>query len=326
MSTIKDVAKKANVSVATVSRVINNTGYVNHETRKLVVDAIEALGYVPNELARSLFRKQSKIIGMIVPHISTIFFASLIEAIEDVLVTQGFKLMIFNSRDDIQRELMTIKVLSQYNIDGIILVANTKSIKDYQALNIPMITIDHQVGKDIPSVTSDNYLGGQIAAITLIQEGAKNIIHFRGPSVLLTVTERARGFYDALNGHDVTVNSFDLDFKKPDANDIAMFLKKHPEVDGIFCSSDIIAINVIRVLHTLNKRIPEDVQVIGFDNIELCDLITPTLTSVAQPIDDIAVKATNNLLTLIDKKPLDQIHIILPVHLVKRASTKNNVK
>ncbi len=326
MSTIKDVAKKANVSVATVSRVINNTGYVNHETKKLVVDAIEALGYVPNELARSLFLKQSKIIGMIVPHISTIFFASLIEAIEDVLVTQGFKLMIFNSRDDVEREHMTIKVLSQYNIDGIILVANTKSIKDYQALNIPMITIDHQVGKDIPSVTSDNYLGGQVAAITLIQEGAKNIIHFRGPSVLLTVTERARGFYDALNAHNVTVNSFDLDFKKPDADDIAMFLKKHPEVDGIFCSSDIIAINVIRVLHTLNKKIPDDVQVIGFDNIELCDLVTPTLTSVAQPIDAIAVKAANNLLTLIDKKPLEQTHIILPVNLVKRDSTKNNFK
>ena len=324
MATIKDVAKKANVSVATVSRVINNTGYVNQETRQLVLNAIEALGYVPNELARSLFRKQSKIIGMIVPHISTIFFAALIEAIEDVLVTQGFKLMIFNSRDDIEREQMTIKVLSQYNIDGIILVANTKSIKDYQALNIPMITIDHQVGKDIPSVTSDNYLGGQIAATKLIQEGAKNIIHFRGPSVLLTVTERARGFYDTLNTHDVIINSFDLDFKKPDTDDIAMFLKKHDTVDGIFCSSDIIAINVIRVLYQLGKKIPDDVQVIGFDNIELCDLITPTLTSIAQPIDNIAIEAANSLLTLIDKQPLKNNHIVLPVHLVTRDSTKNS--
>ena len=104
MPTIKDVAKKANVSVATVSRVINNTGYVNHETRKIVEDAIKELGYVPNELARSLFRKKSNIIGLIVPHISTYFFAELIESIEDAVTSSGYKLMIFNSKDDIELE------------------------------------------------------------------------------------------------------------------------------------------------------------------------------------------------------------------------------
>jgi len=101
MPTIKDVAKKANVSVATVSRVINNTGYVNQETRKMVVDVINELGYVPNELARSLFSKRSNIIGLIVPHISTFFFAELIESLEDAIMQKGYKLMIFNSKDDI---------------------------------------------------------------------------------------------------------------------------------------------------------------------------------------------------------------------------------
>ena len=104
MPTIKDVAKKANVSVATVSRVINNTGYVNHETRKIVEDAIGELGYVPNELARSLFRKRSNIIGLIVPHISTYFFGQLIESLEEPIMKKGYKLMIFNSKDDIEIE------------------------------------------------------------------------------------------------------------------------------------------------------------------------------------------------------------------------------
>ena len=104
MPTIKDVAKKANVSVATVSRVINNTGYVNHETRKMVEAVIEDIGYVPNELARSLYTKKSNIIGLIVPHISTYFFAELIESLEDAIMKKGYKLMIFNSKDDIELE------------------------------------------------------------------------------------------------------------------------------------------------------------------------------------------------------------------------------
>ena len=111
MSTIKDVAKKANVSVATVSRVINNTGYVNHETRQIVVDVIEELQYVPNELARSLFSKRSNIIGLIVPHISTFFFGELIEALEDAITQKGYKLMIFNSKDDIELEKKYINTL-----------------------------------------------------------------------------------------------------------------------------------------------------------------------------------------------------------------------
>ena len=102
MPTIKDVAKRANVSVATVSRVINNTGYVNVETRQLVEQAIIDLGYVPNELARSLFRKKSNIIGLIVPHISTYFFAELIEAIESAVTQEGYKLMIFNSKEKLR--------------------------------------------------------------------------------------------------------------------------------------------------------------------------------------------------------------------------------
>jgi len=322
MPTIKDVAKKANVSVATVSRVINNTGYVNIETRKLVEKAIDELGYIPNELARSLFRKQSKIIGVIVPHISTIFFAELIEAIEDALAKEGYKLMIFNSRDDIEREKKYMSVFQQYNIDGIILVANTKSLKDYQGLNIPIITIDHKVGDGIPSITSDNIMGGRLAAEKLINSGAKNIIHFRGPSVLLTVQNRAKGFYDIMRKHDIFAHSFDLDFRKPDINDIEMFLRKHPHADGIFCSGDMIAINVIRVLHKLKRRIPEDVEVIGFDNIELCDYTSPSLTSIQQPIHDIAYKATELLFKLIKKETLDTKHHVLPVNLIERESTK----
>ena len=322
MPTIKDVAKKANVSVATVSRVINNTGYVNHETRKIVQDVIEELHYIPNELARSLFRKKSKIMGLIVPHISTYFFAELIESLEDAITKKGYKLMIFNSKDDIELEKKYINVFTQYNIDGLVLVANSQCIKSYLSLDIPMLTIDHIIDKKIPSITSDNVQGGELAARKLISAGAKKIIHFRGPSVLITVVDRSRGFYQVMDEHNIDVYSFDLDFKTPDLKDIEMFIKRHPDVDGIFCSSDIIAIYVISVLKKLGYEIPEDVQVIGFDNIELCEVLIPRLTTIAQPIVDIGTSAIEKLIMMINKKTIDDIHSVMPVYIIERDSTK----
>lgn len=322
MPTIKDVAKRANVSVATVSRVINNTGYVNSETRAMVEVAIKDLGYVPNELARSLFSKRSNIIGLIVPHISTYFFGELIEAIESAVTQRGYKLMIFNSKDDIELEKKYLNVLNQYNVDGLILVANTKSAKAYMKLDIPILTIDHIIDSSIPSISSDNVQGGELAARKLVATGAKKIIHFRGPSDLITVVDRARGFYQVINEHSIEAYSFDLDFKTPDIDDIEMFIKKHPDVDGIFCSSDIIAFYVISALKKLGYKIPEDVQIIGFDNIELAGVLLPKLTTIAQPIDLFGKVAMDLLNELIQKRELKELHNVLPVKLIERETTK----
>lgn len=324
MPTIKDVAKRANVSVATVSRVINNTGYVNHETRAIVEVAIKELGYVPNELARSLFRKKSDIIGLIVPHIATDFFAELIEQIESAVTQAGFKLMIFNSKDDLELEKKYLNVLNQYNIDGLILVANTRSEKSYLELNIPILTIDHIIDDSIPSITSDNVQGGELAAVKFVETNVKKVIHFRGPSDLVTVIDRSKGFYDVIDQTDIVRYSFDLDFKTPDINDIEMFLQKHPDVDGIFCSSDIIAFYVISALQKLHYRIPEDVQVIGFDDIELAGIIHPHLTTISQPIDMMAKRAMDTLQKLIKKQKLEEVHITLPVQLIERDTTKKS--
>ena len=322
MPTIKDVAKKANVSVATVSRVINNTGYVNHETRKMVEDVITDIGYVPNQLARSLYTKKSNIIGLIVPHISTYFFAELIESLEDAITQKGYKLMIFNSKDDIELEKKYIRVFNQYNIDALILVANTKSTKEYMKMTIPVLTIDHIIDDSIPSISSDNIQGGELAAQKLIDVGAKNIIHFRGPSMLITVVDRSKGFYNIMDKHNVEVNSFDLAFKSPDLKDIEMFIKKHPKVDGVFCSSDEIAMYTINVLTRLRYSIPNDVQVIGYDNIDLCKIIIPNLTTIAQPIVDMGKVTVDKLLKLINKEELVEIHSVLPVVLIERETTK----
>lgn len=322
MPTIKDVAKRANVSVATVSRVINNTGYVNIETRHMVEKAIEDLGYVPNELARSLFRKKSNIIGLIVPHISTYFFGELIEAIEDAVTKAGYKLMIFNSKDDEVLEMKYLNVLSQYNVDGLILVANIKSAKSYLKLKLPLLTIDHIIDEKVPSISSDNVLGGRLAAKKLIEVGAKNLIHFRGPSDLITVVDRTKGYREVLQEHGMDSLQCDLDYKNPETEWIEGFIRDHPNVDGIFCDSDIIAFYVISVLKKLKYDIPNDVQVVGFDNIELAGVLYPKLTTIAQPIDDMGKVAMDLLLAQIKKQEIQILHQVLPVEIIERDTTK----
>ncbi|MBN2504289.1 MAG: LacI family DNA-binding transcriptional regulator [Bacilli bacterium] len=324
MATIKDVAKKAHVSVATVSRVINNKGYVNDETKTLVLNAIEELQYVPNELARSLFKKQSRIIGVIVPHMTSYYFAELLEIIENYTIEYDYHIMVCNSQDDEARETKFIRVFQQYSIDGIIIIANTTRIGDYQNLNIPIITIDHKLSDQIPSVSSNNLNGGKLAAEKLASTGCKNILHLRGPSPLITVQARSKGFEQQLAKHGLACRRFDLEFKSPSKDYIQNFIDKNPDADGIFCDSDLIAMHVIQCLKHNNKSVPEDVQVIGFDNIELASIFSPKLTTIAQDKHTIGKYAVETLVKLIAKTELTQKHHQVDVALIERETTRAN--
>ncbi len=321
MATIKDVAKKANVSVATVSRVLNRSGYVNAETRKLVEAAIKELNYVPNELARSLYKKQSKIIGLVVPHLSTYFFSELIETIEEYFAEDNYKLMIFNVREDLSQEEKVLHVFSQYNIDGLIVVTHIPEIQNFLKLDIPMIMIDHKSEDNIISISSNNVDGGRQAAEHLVENGCQYFLHVRGPSVLLTVQDRSKGFNEVIDRYGFKRFALDLDFRKPDILDIQKFIQNHPKADAIFCDSDTMAITTIRGLHLLGKKVPDDIQVVGFDNIELSELITPSLTTIQQNIHIIAKHAHEKMIGLINGNKDFKSHYSLPVTLIKREST-----
>jgi len=322
MATIKDVAKLAHVSVATVSRVINQKGYVNETTKELVLEAIQELQYVPNELARSLFKKQSRIIGIIVPHLTSYYFAELLEVIEDITVNYNYRLMVCNSQDNKERETKYLKVFQQYNIDGIIMISNTTRIQDYKSLNIPIIAIDHKLTEDVPSVTSDNVMGGKLAAQKLLSGGCQKIIHFRGPSVLMPVQDRTAGFKSVMEKNKIYNFSFDLDFKNPSQEDIQNVINSNLDCDGIFCDSDIIALNVIQCLKKAGRRVPEDVQVIGFDNIEFSRIFSPKLTTIAQSTEKIGHYAVETLVKLMNKETIEHFHQQIEVILIDRETTK----
>lgn len=322
MATIKDVAKKANVSVATVSRVINKKGYVNEETRALVENAIHQLNYIPNELARSLFNKHSKLIGVLVPHFDTQFYAELIEGIENAAMRLGYKIMLSNTQDNAKREKDYIHIYSQYNIDGIIVASNAHNVEQLIKSNLPIVTVDHILSENIPSITSNNILGGIIAAQKLISGGARYILELRGPSFLLTVSERSLGFRQVLVQNNIPYISYDTDLLNPSIDVITQIIKDHPEIDGIFATSDFLAIHAQNILQKLGRKVPEEVQIVGFDNIVYTTLVSPTITTIEQPIRRMGELALESLVKLLNDESLGDFHSVLDVKLIERESTK----
>ncbi|NLN50973.1 MAG: LacI family transcriptional regulator [Acholeplasmataceae bacterium] len=321
MATIKDVAKEANVSVATVSRVINNKGYVNHETRKLVEDAIKKLNYIPNELARSLFNKQSKLLSVLIPHFGTEFYSDLVEGIENKAMKLGYKIMLCNTQDNPQREADYIQVVQRYNVDGIILASNAHNAEALINSNLPIVSVDHILAENIPSITSNNLLGGQMAAQLLIKGGAKYVLELRGPSFLLTTSERSSGFRQSLVQNNIPYISYDGDLIEPDIEKIKEIIIANPQIDSIFASTDFLAINALNIVEKLGKNVPQDIQIIGFDNIKYSNLVIPAITTINQPIKKMGELALETLIKLLNDEQLEEFHQILDVEIIEREST-----
>lgn len=320
--TIRDVAKKANVSVSTVSRVINQKGYVHEDTKQLVESIILEMGFVPNQLARSLTSRSSKIVGVIVPHLTHPFYGSLLEGIESQASTYGYKIMFCHTQDDPKRELEYLQFFEQYNIEGLIVASNFSNTLKLLDMDIPIITVDHILDETLPSITSDNFKGGRLAAETLIQNGAKHILVFRGPSFLLTTMERTLGFQSVLSKQQVMSEMYDMDLVNPDFFMIEDILKNNPKTDAIFCFSDTIAFVVSNILKKLGKKIPEDVQVIGYDNSPQSRWHNPPLTTIHQSIEFMGKQSFVLIHKLIHQVEVETLHEIIDTHLISRGSTK----
>lgn len=318
--TIRDVAKKANVSVSTVSRVINKKGYVHKETEQVVLSIIDELGFVPNQLARSLTSRSSKIIGVIVPHIGPSFYGELLEGIEAQAATSGYKTMFCHTQDDPERELEYLRFFEQYNIEGLIIASNFSNVDKLASLKIPIITVDHILDENIPSITSDNIKGGEIGAQTLIERDRKKIVMFRGPSFLLTTMERTIGALKEFKNAGLYVEIFDFDLVNPDVKLIEEILINNPDIDGIFAFSDTLAFATMFVLEKLGKKVPVDVSVVGYDNTPFGNWSNPQLTSISQPVNFMGKQSFIKLSKLIREKELESLHDVIDVSLVKRKS------
>ncbi|MNJ41956.1 Catabolite control protein A [compost metagenome] len=326
MVSIKDVAKHAGVSVATVSRVLNNSGYVGEDTRKKVEKTIKELNYKPNEVARSLFKKQSNTIGLIVPDIMNPFFPELARAVEDTAIKLGYNVILCNSDGDGEKEQNYLDVLQQQYVNGIIVSSNTLTATQIERLNIPVVSIDRVISKGLPTIVVENKKGAMIATRYLQSKGCSRIGHIRGNSTVVNAEERAEGYKEIVGKEPWFKESFIVDGKYDMQSSIEAtleLLNKHPEIDGIFAANDIMAIGAIKAVYQLGKKVPEDIAIIGFDGIGLSKATTPELTTVVQPIYEMGEKATTMLVSLMEQQqPADkEIYKILDVKLIEREST-----
>lgn len=325
MSTIKDVANEAEVSVATVSRVLNSNGYVNEVTRKKVLNAIKKLDYKPNAVARSLFKKQSKTIALIVPNITNPFFPEVARAIEDVMSSKDYTLILCNSDDQEEKEKKYFEMMKQKYVDGVIIVTSTLTPKHIEKNGIPIVAVDRFIDEDTPCVSVNNVEGARQAVRYLKATGCQKIAHIRGPENLCIADERFQGYLMEVqnerwfNGDFVINGNFDI---KTTTGVTEKLLKQHLDIDGIFAGNDYMALGVIKAAIKLGKRVPEDLSVIGFDGINLSKLTNPEITTIAQPIYQIGYTAAEMLLDLIEGRPINKFHHQLNVSLSRGKSTK----
>ncbi|GGF70480.1 LacI family transcriptional regulator [Paenibacillus albidus] len=323
--TIKDIAEKVGVSVTTISRVLNNRGYLSDSLKKKVSEAMEEMNYQPNEVARSLLRKKSHIIGLILPDISHPFFGEVTKHIEAFAYDQGYKLMLCNSLHHKKKEKEYIDLLRASRVDGIIMGSHTMSVKDYMSINLPLVTLDRQISKSIPFIASDNYQGGVLATQLLLRKKCRKIAYLSGNLRLsLLAKQRHDAFLEQVSGQDA---QFQFIVKQTDLNGfkykeyeklVSGLFQEHPDLDGVFASSDMLALQVLKQCRRLGKAVPDQVKVIGYDGISVGD--AEDLTTIVQPIKMMGELAVRYLLLQIagEQVPLETI---LPVRLSEKATT-----
>ncbi|NOU94723.1 substrate-binding domain-containing protein [Paenibacillus sp. LMG 31456] len=324
MSSIKDVAKLAGVSVATVSRVLNDKGYVGQSTREKVEKAIKELNYKPNEIARSLFKKQSNTIGLIVPDIMNPFFPELARAVEDMATKLGYNVILCNSDENREKEQAYLDVLKQNYVNGIIVSSNTLTAEQIGELNIPIVSIDREISKGLPTIVVENKKGAIIATRFLKNKGCKRIGHIRGTYGVVNAEERCEGYTDVVAEEPwfrksyIVNGNYDMESSVEATREL---LCLHPEIDGIFAANDIMAMGAIKAAYQLGKKVPEELAIIGFDGITISTIMTPELTTIAQPIYEMGELATTILVSLMEQQSIEKTYYTLDIELIERKST-----
>lgn len=321
--TMKDVAKLAGVSVGTVSRVINQEQGIKEITLKKVQQAIDELGYIPDVYARGMKKNKTETIALIVPSVWHPFFGEFAFHVEVELSKKGYKLLLCNISGP-KRELDYITMLQQNKVDGIIAITYSP-IEDYLSSNIPFVSIDRTYeDKAIACVSSDNQKGAELAAQVLISKGGTHFGFIGGHNKTINETKKRRLFFEKTileAGFPCEV----LDLEEPYDNfleEVEVFLRQHPEIDALFTINDFTAIDAISILEKLGKKVPEDVQVIGYDGIRQAEERTQYLSTIRQPIEEMATEAVQCLLDILDKKDRP-LQITLPISYLEGKTTKN---
>lgn len=324
MTSIRDVAKIAGVSPATVSRVMNGTANVNEEKRQRVEAAIEKTGFCPNELARALYKKSSKIIGVIVPDIENPFFSELAKAVEDEAFQNGYRMLLCSSGNNAEKEMQNIQMLVQMKADGVIIMTDSADTgKVLKACQVPVVLVDRtlQNVNEKAVVKSDHYKGGYLAAEHLVQCGCKKIVCLKEPSGYSSGNERYRGYLAVCEKYGLKEQSVDCTYVYEEGiRAVGKMLEQYPDVDGVIAGNDMIAMAVYKELTRMGKKIPQEVQLIGFDDVKFGQIFTPELTTIHQSIREMGTAAAQIIEKCAEGQPCQKKNIF-DVSLVVRETT-----
>jgi len=331
--TIKDIAKKLNVSPSTVSRALHDNQEISEATRKAVRRLAEELNYQPNSVAMNLRQKKTYTIGVVVPEIVHYFFSSVISGIEEVVYENNYQVILCQSNEKYQQEKMNLKTLARSRVDGILIsyAKETENFDHFLALkdkDIPVVFYDRTPGSlPFDHIIVDDFNGAYQATKHLIEVGCKNIAHFGGPLHLNIHEQRYNGYVAALKDSGARVNKdlvIDADTFKSAYKSVHKLIQKQIPFDGIFAVNDLTAVGSMKAIKSNGLTIPKDVAVVGFgDDSTLSEMVDPSLSSVVQPGFDMGVKATRVLLEKINGYDIGEYQsFVLKTKLKIRNSSK----
>jgi LacI family transcriptional regulator len=322
-----DVAKLSGVSVATVSRILNKNGRYSQETEQRVMDIIKQYDYKLNMSAKSLRTNRSQSIGVIVPDITNEFFDKIIRSIENYMIPHHYSVFVCDSNENEEMENMHIENLVSKNVDGIIYISGKTQVKAIEdEYHIPVVYIDRRPDNVSMLIQSDNVTGGYLATEELIQKGCKRIVMLRDYRKVSTVQQRYLGYCNAHEKYGLPIEkelvvNVNVDYASAKKT-MGEIIKSGIPFDGVFTSNDLIALGAIHALNDHNIRIPEDVKLVGFDNVSISEFCSPPITTVSQDTDKMGELSAKYLLRMLCGKKLGpERNVMIPVSLMKRKTT-----
>lgn len=330
--TIMDVAKRANVSKATVSRVLNDLGGYSEKTKRKVLGVIEELGYHPNAIARGLTNKKTHTIGVLLPNLVSSLATEFLNEIEAVAHKAGSSVIVCHTESQGIKTMKYLQLLHEKRIDGLIL-ASTLVGKEYyeyiKNLGIRTVLLSTVSEHPVPYVTADDHAAAYIATKYLIQKGHKKIGMISGNEEIWIAgghLPRVEGFKDALSDHKISFNEnhivygrFSFDYGLTGLTDL---MRQVPDLTAIYTENDEIACGVLSAAYQLGIKVPHDISVIGMDNSNLCKMVTPPLTSVSLSHREMAEKAANMIFEMIESNKVET-NCIVPHEIVERQSVRS---